>query len=247
MSDAARRAALGALTAGVVAVTGCGCSGGQPKAAAAQSAAPVTRQTLSQAQLKQAVLGEKDHGPFDITDLGSKPVIDLQDLPSGKPACGNVGLAYGQQTRPAATAQELRGAFDKRDDKYTRPAAPGPLMLDVQAHRYADAQAVIRNLRADLHACPGWHSKDAVDWKVTRYADPKNLGDEAVSYRVVNKTDAKHPRAAGSVFTVARAGSVVLLAMGSVGGPRPELVEAPVRGALTDLQREQIKRLPRQH
>ncbi|MEU6393605.1 hypothetical protein [Streptomyces sp. NPDC046939] len=245
MSDAVRRAALGALAMGVLAVTACGCGSGQPTAAAAQSVAPVTREALSQAQLKQVVLGEKDHGPFDIMDLGSKPETDVNSLGEGELACGSVGLAYAQRTRPAATVQELRGAFDTRDDKYKKPAKPGPLMLDVQAHSYADARAVMRNLRADLDACPGWSIKGGVDWQVTRYGDPKNLGDEAVSYRVVNKIDAKHPRASGSVFTIARAGSVVLLATGSVGGPHLEL-EAPVRGALTDLQREQIKRLPRQ-
>jgi hypothetical protein len=196
----------------------------------------VTRQTLTQAQLKRSVLGEGDSRRFDLTDLSSMPDLDTR---GARLACGSVGLAYALRTKPQAESQRLVGAFDQRKQK----PRPGTLMMAVQAHDYADARAVLRNFRADLADCPGYRGKDGAEWKVTRYRDPESLGDEAAAYRVVNKTDAKHPRSSGQAFTVARAGSVVLLSYGSIGGPHLEM-EPPTRKALQSLLREQIARLP---
>ncbi|MFJ3990363.1 hypothetical protein ACIPWY_17165 [Streptomyces sp. NPDC090032] len=189
-----RRVFLRAMTAVVALGLAAGCDGGT----SAPPREDFTKKQLSRAVLEKAALDGSSR--FKVMQIPQKEFRKLSVDPSSR--CGPLRLAIGHTTVPRA---------EVRTTELVWPGdSTGPLQVSLLAHRYDDARAVMKGLRATLAHCRTYRDEEGDTDEVTRLH--ARFGDESVAFTVELAADSPATVMARIMFrfVVVRAGSVVV-------------------------------------
>ncbi|MFP3992722.1 hypothetical protein U9R90_35645 [Streptomyces sp. E11-3] len=202
------------MTASVVAALGftaaCGGSdsgsddGGKPSAEKTTEAAkpkpePVAK-TLTAAQLEKAAVAKGDVKGFGKVSKMPKDEMPSDFIATSPEACQPIADMFFFTTRPEAKARIGRTLLPDNELNATVTS------LALMAHKQADAEKAIGDLRTASEKCTKYEHTDYQYSKVKALPDPK-LGDESVSYQMEGDIEGD---TIPMSFTVVRSGSTLV-------------------------------------
>jgi hypothetical protein len=161
-----------------------------------------TGRTLSKQVLDEAALANGDAQGYVVTEMpGSPPGGEKAD----KAECRPIAAVISGKPEPVAAASVYRQIVGGKDDQQV-------VTEFLTAHKPADAQKVLADLRAAIKACAGGFTSRTGDGP-SQYSGVKELtapeaGDDALAYQVTGSLEGE---SVPLVFHVVRSGATVAI------------------------------------